>query len=475
VTPDEWLGRVDASGASGTARRDAEAVLAQVVRSDLFAAGRDIAVARAPGRLDVMGGIADYSGSLVLEWPLADATVVAAQKNIAAQKNVVGRVLSDPPDQPTITIVSGHRVARVPLSALLSLEYEAAREWFAQEPAQHWSAYVAGAFIVLARELKIEFSSGARLLVMSTVPEGKGISSSAALEVAAMTAICAAYGVSVEPRQLALLCQKVENLIAGAPCGVMDQMTAALGESGHLLALLCQPAEVCGRLALPPGLGLWGIDSGIRHAVAGAEYGTVRTAASMGHRILEQLTGRRFDYLANVSPTEFSTLAALLPERVTGRQFLEHYELVSHETARVDPERVYPVRVATAHPIYEHARVRAFAERLSSYQDSDADREQLGALMLESHSSYSACGLGSEGTDAIVDLVRRAGSHSGMYGAKITGGGSGGTVAILGRPDAGTVVHDIAEQYRLASGRAARVFSGSSAGAAACGVCDLRR
>ncbi|PYR87747.1 MAG: GHMP kinase, partial [Acidobacteria bacterium] len=89
--------------------------------------------------------------------------------------------------------------------------------------------------------------------------------------------------------------------------------------------------------------------------------------------------------------------------------------------------------------------------------------------------SYSACGLGSGGTDALVAFVRRAGPESGMYGAKITGGGCGGTVAILGRADAGPLVDAIAARYARQSGRTARVFVGSSSGAAACGVFHLRR
>ncbi|MGH9373693.1 MAG: galactokinase, partial [Vicinamibacterales bacterium] len=293
---------------------------------------------------------------------------------------------------------------------------------------------------------------------------------------------CAAYGVPLEPRRLALLCQKVENLVAGAPCGVMDQMTAALGEAGRLVALLCQPAELRGHLELARGLALWGIDSGIRHAVGGADYATIRAAAFMGHRMLEHLTGRRLDYVANVTPAEFATLAARVPERLTGRHFLHRYDGVIDPLTTVDPDRVYPVRVATAHPICEHARARDFAERLSRLADEEtngtgsltAGAEHLGALMYESHASYSACGLGSDGTDALVTFVRSAGPESGMYGAKITGGGRGGTVAILARTDSAPVVHAIAAQYARRCGRVARVFGGSSSGAAACGVCNLR-
>ena len=73
-----------------------------------------------------------------------------------------------------------------------------------------------------------------------------------------------------------------ENFVVGAPCGIMDQMTSALGRSDALLALLCQPAEVQGFVPLPPSIGFWGIDSGIRHAVSGSDYTSVRTGGVHG-------------------------------------------------------------------------------------------------------------------------------------------------------------------------------------------------
>jgi len=451
-------------GASDDARRDAEAFLQRVRDEAFFSAGRDVVVARAPGRLDVMGGIADYSGSLVLEWPLADATFAAVQRDPEPTVHIVSSAARAWPGPP--------RKITLPLPQLLSLDYDAARAFFAADPATRWAAYVAGAFIVLARERGVEFVDGARILIASTVPEGKGVASSAALEVSAMTAICAAYGVAIESRDLALLCQKVENHIAGAPCGVMDQMTAALGEPGRLLALICRPADVQGSVELPSGLALWGIDSGIRHTVSGADYGTVRAAAFMGLRMLAGL-GFDVDYLANVSPEAFARVAARIPEQITGREFLDRYGGTADPVATFDRDRVYPVRAATAHPIYEHARVVEFADLLKEVGPEGPRHDRLGQLMYASHASYSACGLGSEHTDALVTFVRRDGPKSGLYGAKITGGGSGGTVAILGREDAGPLVHAIAARYARRWGRAASVFSGSSAGAAPVGVMTL--
>ena len=88
----------------------------------------------------------------------------------------------------------------------------------------------------------------------------------------------------------------------------------------------------------------------------------------------------------------------------------------------------------------------------------------LGELMYQSHASYSECGLGSAGTDALVNLVRQVGPEGHLYGAKITGGGSGGTVAILARRGAQETIQRIATRYEAATGHHATILGGSSAG-----------
>jgi L-arabinokinase len=87
---------------------------------------------------------------------------------------------------------------------------------------------------------------------------------------------------------------------------------------------------------------------------------------------------------------------------------------------------------------------------------------RLGQLMYQSHESYSTCGLGSPGTDELVELVRKAGPNQGLYGAKITGGGSGGTVAVLGRRESVAAVKSIAERYSRQTGKTPTIISGSS-------------
>ena len=417
---------------------------------ELFNPEQELIVTRAPGRLDVMGGIADYSGSLVLELPIAEATFAALQLNTELRLNIV-TLLDDEPHHSSFSM-SLHD---------LESDYEEARSLFQRDNA--WAAYVAGVFLVLMRERDIRFTSGANILISSRVPPGKGVSSSAALEVAVMEAVTKAFNLAVEPRDVALLSQRVENMVVGAPCGVMDQMTAVFGERDRLLALLCQPAEIKNIIALPPQLKLWGIDSGIRHSVGGSDYGSVRAGAFMGHRIINADT-----YLANISPAEFENkYAAQLPERMSGEAFLARYGCTTDPVTSIDPQREYAIRLPTAHPIYEHARVQRFVDLL----EAETHFEELGELMYASHQSYTALGLNSEGTDLLVDLVRK---EDDLFGAKITGGGSGGTVAVLGSQGSHAAIDRVAKAYANETSHQPYIFSGSSSGSLAFGHLRLR-
>jgi L-arabinokinase len=417
---------------------------------------RPLWIARAPGRLDVMGGIADYSGARVLELPLARATVAVAQ---------------DQPDRHCD--ITTHRAGRwdcfsidLPLAQPAELA-----AWFRRHETERWAAYVVGVAQVLLAQSSAP--GGLRILVDSTVPEGRGVASSAALEVAVAMAVAACRGLDLGPNELAALCQRVENHVVGAPCGIMDQLTSACGRQDHLLQLHCQPGTIEGYIAVPSGYRFYGIDSGISHAVSGSDYGTVRTAAFMGHRILTVETEWRGNYLADLTPEKFARVADRLPEQMSGKDFLERYGGISDTATVVSPDRRYPVRAATEHPVREQQRVDRFAQLLPALSDQPDVAAKLGQLMYGSHESYGACGLGSDGTDRLVELVRVAGPKSGLFGAKITGGGSGGMVAVLGTIEADSCVRAIAARYAAETGRAAQVFTESGPGAAEVGV--LRR
>ena len=433
----------------------------------LVESGVPFAIARAPGRLDVMGGIADYSGSLVLERPIAEATCAAVQPIDSHPRS------GGPSGPPLLELISVDRPAlSVPLSMLMCdgepIAYETARQRFAHGD-QRWAAYVVGVFLVLARERGLRLTSGARVVIASRVPEGKGVSSSAALEAAVMQAAACAFNLTIAPRDIALLCQRAENLVAGAPCGVMDQMTCVFGEADALMALLCQPAELQPSVPLPDDLAVWGIDSGERHAVSGSDYGSIRAGAFMGLRILTDLLRVPGGYLANVDTADFERVATYVPEEMSGDAFLARYGGTSDSVTTVLPERSYRIRVATAHPIYERQRAESFRQLLREPIDA-ASSGRLGMLMYESHASYGRCGLGSPGTDRLTELVNAVGREGGLYGARITGGGSGGTVAIIGRRDASRAVARIAEQYERETGHRPHVFAGSSPGVATVGA-----
>jgi len=430
---------------------------------DFFRSTEPVTIARAPGRLDVMGGIADYSGSLVLQRPIAEATFVALQQSETTRIEIVS--LRDDGSARTFAIDLGEVAPNG-----IPRDYRSFQHFFAADAETHWASYVVGVFVVLMVERGMRPATGARILISSSVPEGKGVASSAALEVAVMQAVCASFGFPLKPHDLALLCQKVENHIAGASCGVMDQMTAVFGEEDSLLALLCQPAELQLPVHVPQEITFWGIDSGERHVVGGTGYASVRAGAFMGRRILASQTDLNVGYLANIEPLTFERqLLSLLPEEIRGEDFLSRYGETGDDVTSVVPSRLYKVRQPTAHPIHENARVSRFRELL---QRSCREQEwtSMGELMYQSHASYSACGLGSPGTDAIVELVRAEGPQKGLYGARITGGGSGGTVAVLGRADAGASVASVSERYQQRRGYKPVIFSGASSGAATFGA-----
>jgi galactokinase len=234
--------------------------------------------------------------------------------------------------------------------------------------------------------------------------------------------------------------------------------------------LLCQPAELQPSVAIPDDIDVWGIDSGERHAVGGSDYGAVRAGTFMGLRILSDHVHVPADYLANIKPSTFEQeLVEYLPEEMSGDEFVDRYGCTSDSVTTVERGRRYRVRAPTEHPVYERERAEVFRRLL--LESSDRQRRiQLGELMYGSHASYGACGLGSRGTDLLVDLVRAEGPAAGLYGARITGGGSGGTVAVIGRSDASPAIGRVVDAYERATGYRPHVFAGSSPGVDAFGV-----
>ncbi|MFO7959217.1 MAG: GHMP kinase [Candidatus Brocadiia bacterium] len=447
---------------------------------ELFAPGRPVTAARAPGRIDVMGGIADYSGSVVFEGPLRRAAVVAFQPRNDGRLVAHSTTFEDGPASADVD--TNLADLREPSGDFLP--YADLRDALASDEEAAWAAYLFGALPVLEKERVHRFDGGTTFLLWSDIPIGVGVSSSAALEVAAMYAALSHFRLELPGDRFSGLAQMVENEVVGAPCGIMDQVTSALGESGKLLALRCQPCDLLGQHELPDGIRVFGLSSRVEHSVAGAAYAAARISAFMGLKII--LTEKRNrglelteedHYLCNLSPEEYiAEYRHLLPERVGGREFLDTWGETIDSVTTVDPEATYRVRAGTDHPISENHRVKAFIACMDRARAGDRTALiEAGGLMYASHWSYGEnCGLGCAETDLIVRLVRERGPEHGLYGAKITGGGSGGTVAILADAEAEPTVRGIAEAYLEATDLEPDIFADTSPGAYAFGPVTYR-
>ncbi|HEX2973211.1 MAG TPA: hypothetical protein VHP11_12825, partial [Tepidisphaeraceae bacterium] len=276
-----------------------------------FDPARPLRVSRAPGRLDVMGGIADYTGSVVCEATLDRAVAMVLQERADRQLQVFSFNLLDENQPFTL---------RISLDALAEQSAESLRKDFA-EPGRRWAGYLVGCLFLLHEQqyinLKDPALKGLTLALLSTVPLGAGVSSSAAVEVATMINLAdhfALRGKRLDPMRMADLCQQVENRVVGAPCGIMDQVTSLAGETSSLLCLLCQPHELQPSLRLPAGIRVMGINSHVKHSVGGGMYGKTRCAAFMGHRIiLEQMRQKAAAVRKTLSDDPLNGYLANLP------------------------------------------------------------------------------------------------------------------------------------------------------------------
>lgn len=418
-----------------------------------------LTLTRAPGRLDVMGGVADYSGSLVAEMTIAEAALVA---------------LAPRADRRLRFWSLGLEAEGLAPQVELSLEdfregdtlrdYPAIHARLCRDPQTRWAAYLAGCFYTLLAEgLLPDFPRGANILLNSQIPLGAGVSSSAAIEVATMQAVSVAYGLNLDGVTLARLTQIVENYVVGAPCGIMDQMTSALGIANSLLLILCQPHEVEGTLPLPEDVRVFGINSNVKHSVGGSAYTRARVAAFMGRKILS------VDYLANVPLERYEReWRQKIPKEMLGKKFLAVYGETGDIVTHVDPETLYPIGAATEHGIFEYQRVADF---MTGMILDPVNVNLAGQSMYESHASYTSIGLGCAETDFLIKLAKETGPGKGIYGAKITGGGSGGTVALLTYGEqAEQTIREIADAYQQQTGLTPQIFEGGgSPGALAFG------
>jgi len=428
----------------------------------------EVWVARVPARLDVMGGIADYSGANVCEAVLGHGMLMALQARTDRTLRIRSAQIG-PRSLPVET--------RIPLDYLASGnnvgDYAQVRELCHANPLVAWAAYIGGSIFALLKEESVELPYGFSFLLLSAVPMNVGIGSSAAVEIGTLSCLNAYLNLKLDGARIARLGQMAENHVVGAPCGIMDQIAVTSGRESKLTHILCRPGSIVGEVELPPGTGFVGINSMVRHSVAGNAYGNVRIGAFMGKKIINEIrarTGRAaLNYLTEISPAEFkSEYEKEIPETILGSDFLSKYKTHDDPVTTVQPDATYRAVGPTRHPIAENERVLKFIEALNAAKAGDEKAlVTVGELMHGAHESYrDNCRLSVPEVNFLVEAVRKRGPELGLYGAKITGGGTGGTVAVFGKIAAlKEHIPQIATEYSRRVGEVPDIFEGTSPGA----------
>ena len=468
--------------------------------------GRAVGRGRARGRIDVIGGIADYSGSVVAQ--LATRAETRAEVTFAEATDGRGTTRATSVDGETGRVMR-FEGGFMDVYDAKTFETTRTRTFFDGAAASaRWAAYACGALGETFRAIladddetlartrawikEIAKTCDCEIRIESDVPQGKGVASSAAVEVAVARAACdylvrsGAASMSnarfrAHVQMIPMYCHRAENDVVGAPCGFMDQYAcfhSMVASPGNFVVIDCDlqkttapdgPETDYRFVQLPKSLRVWGIDSGVRHSnTGGSDYSHVRCATFMGKKqLVNEINARLNESIVSSAVSLCSVMSAHdwdrgslgspgswsqhIDESMTGELFLALYaghDDDPHTSVRAD--ETYALRACVSHPLREHARVSEFVEILESWPSADDDEAEilqlgrrLGDLMFASHEGYDSVGLGSSATSQLLHCIRDADpNREHVFGAKITGGGAGGVVAVLGRdtPQAAAVI-----------------------------------
>jgi len=342
---------------------------------------------RAPGRVNLIGEHTDYNGGLVLPIALPWETRVAG----APREDGVLRVFAETYDE-TVEF------------SLFELP---------GGPRGHWSDYVLGvAHELQRREL---LPAGADLWIQSTIPAGAGLSSSAALEVAVASTLLELAEKQLSRLDLARLCQAAEVGFVGTECGIMDMFVSLTAREKHATLIDCRRLE-SRFVPLPDDLTVLVVDTGVRHELASGEYNQRRASCNEGLAGLQE-AGVAIEVLADLSLPVLENHAHVLSPLVFRR--LRH---VVTENARV-------VETVAA---LEAGRLERLASLFAQSQASLRDDYEVSCKEL----------------DLLCEI---AGRQEGVLGARMTGGGFGGSVVVLTRNPEG-LGESIGNAYAQAAG-----------------------
>jgi len=438
-------------------------------------------VARAPGRLDVMGGIAECTGSLMLGRTLGETACVGMQRRT---DGIVSIEAIDGPASPK-------RRLQVELSQLLATSglptASALGTTVAGQPAELLQVCALAAVGEGARAGVAAGIDGGLSVVVGSELEGVSEAGKGAAVVAATLACLASLsGVVLDEARAAGICRRIEDDWLRSPLGVTDALCGLLGEPDAITQVHSGRGAIDGAIRLPSEVELVGIDCGAGSDDARLKYDRARTAAFMGRLLIDRIIqhdgaeGSPWDgFLSRVTVTDYvERFRDRIPTKLKGEEFLERFGETGDRLTTIEPSYQYKIRSRTEHHIYEHARACQFVECVSrAIRTRDYGLlAEAGELMYASHWSYGQrCGLGSVKTDRLVSLLRHQGSEAGIFGAKVSGHGCGGVVTVLmhGGERPAAALEAALEAYQAKNAKPTRLFRGSSPGALVAGVQQL--
>lgn len=345
-------------------------------------------ISASPGRVNLIGEHTDYNNGFVLPMALNNINVIAVAPSPTGKHRWIGALGDE------------------------MIEIDPADADKPGEP--FWSNYVRGVICMLGRRgIKVP---AVDMLIDSNVPRGGGLSSSAAFEVSACTALAALCGAEVSPTERALIGQATEHEFVNVPCGIMDQFISANGKKDHALMLDCKDLSYRLIPMTDPNVSVLVIDSAVKHSLADGGYAARRKNCEDACAVL------------GVPSLREATLAMLEEKKA---------ELgdLCYRRAR--------------HVIGENARVANFAAALQA-----GDWGAAGIAMRSSHASLrDDFEVSCAEVDTLVSLADTIPSASSVYGARMTGGGFGGCiVALVKSSDVEQVAKEMLEGYRDALG-----------------------
>jgi galactokinase len=351
-----------------------------------FGAAENLTLARAPGRVNLIGEHTDYHGGYVLPMAVELDLAVLGAPSVDGRFRIFSVDFHEMGDLRPGDITGGGR--------------------------QHWLNYVKGVAKFLA-EAGVPLVP-CNAVMHATVPIGGGLSSSAAIEVGFAKFMLELAGKSLDGVMLAKLCRRAENEFVGVGCGIMDQYVAVFGQEGNAVFIDCKTLKHKLLPLFGPQYEFVIADSTVRHKLAASEYHTRQKEGREGLEALSTTVGKR----------------AMLRD-VTDDEYLKHRHLLRPV-----------VRKRLDHVFGENRRTLDAAEALGAH-----DPARFGALMNASHDSLrDDYEVSCAQIDVLVEAARRV---RGVLGSRITGGGFGGcTVTLLEARAAEDFIRLVGTEYR---------------------------